>query len=510
MPTAEFTEKAAGETAILNFFGLREQPFGVTPDPRFLYLTASHREALATLVYGIESRRGFSALVAEPGMGKTTLLFFLLDKLKSTARTAFIFRPDSNTKELLESLLLDLGLDANPEDVPQMHETLKAALLEDRHAGKHFGWVIDEAQDLDASVLEAVRLLSNFETTDSKLMHILLAGQPGLAEKLGNPELLQLRQRVSNFVQLSPLSPSEVSEYMRFRIRRGGGRIGNLFSEEAQTLIAQASRGIPRNVNSICFSCMSLAFAEGHKIIRPDVVREVLAEREPENARKDPPAPTSEPETASWPGDFLSADLDTAYAEPDARRMGRSLGLFAIGLLVLPLLLVVLESSSRLGALETIRGPVAEAAIARLTGYDIHVPELPAATAAAFQAPKPPVPLPDSESYFAAQATSQVAPDADQPVVPVKQAVKANSLPAPAPKPKGVSRVIFAHRGDTLYELARRYYGRSDGVLVGRIRSHNPQIRDVDTILEENQPVVLPDLAPEFPWKIGATGGAAH
>jgi len=505
MRTVEFTEKAAGESAILTFFGLREQPFGVTPDPRFLYLTASHREALATLVYGIESRRGFSVLVAEPGMGKTTLLFFLLDKLKSTARTAFLFRPDSNTRELLESLLLDLGLDADPEDVPQMHERLKAALLDDRDAGKHFVWVIDEAQDLDTSVLEAVRLLSNFETTDSKLMHILLAGQPGLAEKLGNPELLQLRQRVSSFVQLSPLSTGEVSEYMRFRIRRGGGKIEDLFSHEAQMLIAQGSRGIPRNVNSICFSCMSLAFAEGHKIIRPEIVREVLAEREPENARKERTGAMPEPQTASWPGDFLSADLDTSYPASDARHMGRSLGLFAVGLLVLPLLLVVLESSSRLGALETIRGPVAEAAIARLTGYDIHTPELPAATAPAFQPPKPPVPLPDEESYLAA---SQFAADTSHSAGPVKQAVQTTPRPAPTPKQKGLSRVIFAHQGDTLYELARKYYGRSDGVLVGRIRSHNPQIRDVDTILKENQPVVLPDLAPEFPWKIGAKGAA--
>jgi general secretion pathway protein A len=508
MRTVEFTEKAAGESAILTFFGLREQPFGVTPDPRFLYLTASHREALATLVYGIESRRGFSVLVAEPGMGKTTLLFFLLDKLKSTARTAFLFRPDSNTRELLESLLLDLGLDADPEDVPQMHERLKAALLDDRHAGKHFVWVIDEAQDLDTSVLEAVRLLSNFETTDSKLMHILLAGQPGLAEKLGNPELLQLRQRVSSFVQLSPLSAGEVSEYMRFRIRRGGGKLDDLFSHEAQTLIAEGSRGIPRNVNSICFSCMSLAFAEGHKIIRPDVVRAVLAEREPENAPKEAAATMPEPQTASWPGDFLSADLDASYPEADARHMGRSLGLFAVGLLVLPLLLVVLESSSRLGALETIRGPVAEAAIARLTGYDIHTPELPAATAPAFQPPKPPVPLPDAESYHAAQTASPFAADASLSVGPVKQVKQATPTPPPAPKQRGISRVIFAHQGDTLYELARKYYGRSDGVLVGRIRSHNPQIRDVDTILEENQPVVLPDLAPEFPWKIGAKGAA--
>src|SRR5215831_1759671 len=145
MPTVECTDNTTGQAVLLHFFGLREQPYGVTPDPRFLYLTASHREALASLVYAIESKRGFSALVAEPGMGKTTLLFFLLDKLKTSARTAFLFRPDRNTKELLQSLLLDLGLDANPEDVPQMHETLKDALLEGRDAGRDFVWVIDEA-----------------------------------------------------------------------------------------------------------------------------------------------------------------------------------------------------------------------------------------------------------------------------------------------------------------------------------------------------------------------------
>ena len=224
MATAECTDKTAGQSAILEFFALREQPFGVTPDPRFLYLTASHREALASLIYGIESKRGFSALIAEPGMGKTTLLFYLLDKLKSTARTAFLFRPDSNTKELLQSLLLDLGLETNPEDVPQMHETLKSALLEDLRDGRHFVWVIDEAQGLDSEVLESVRLLSNFETPASKLMHILLAGQPQLAEKLASQELLQLRQRISIMAQLSPLSMNEAVDYIGFRVRRAGGQ----------------------------------------------------------------------------------------------------------------------------------------------------------------------------------------------------------------------------------------------------------------------------------------------
>jgi type II secretory pathway predicted ATPase ExeA/phage tail protein X len=507
MPTAEYSENATGGAAVLDFFGLRKQPFGVTPDPEFLYLTASHREALASLIYGIESKRGFSALIAEPGMGKTTLLFYLLEKLKTSARTAFLFRPDSNTKELLESLLLELGLAANPDDVPQMHETLKSALLEDLDAGKHFVWVIDEAQDLDASVLEAIRLLSNFETPASKLMHILLAGQPGLSEKLEQPELVQLRQRISTFVQLAPLSANEVSEYMRFRIRKAGGRIEAIFSKEAQTLIAEASLGIPRMINSLCFASLSLGFAEGQKMIRPEIVREVLVDRQPDRTPKEPPA-TPQP---AWPDEFFNASSGPDFVEPVPQNVGRSFVFFVIGLIVLPLSLVILESSSRLGALEAIRGPFAEAAIERLTGYNIHLPPPPASLPVALQPPKPPVPLPEPVRYFPAtnSALDETETNGSERVlVKEKETVKAKPALPPREKQESLNRVIFAHRGDTLYELARKYYGTSNGALVERIKAHNPHIPYAGTVLQENQPVVLPNLAPEFPWKIARSGGA--
>ena len=509
MPTLESAERSVGQLAVLESFGLREQPFGVSPDPRFLYLTASHREALASLVYGIESKRGFTALVAEPGMGKTTLLFYLLEKLKSTARTAFLFRPDSNTKELLESLLLDLGLDANPDDVPQMHETLKSALLEDLHAGKHFVWVIDEAQDLGPQVLEAVRLLSNFETPASKLMHILLAGQPGLSEKLVAPELLQLRQRISSFVQLQPLSESEVAEYIGYRIRRAGGRVDEIFSREAQRLIAQASRGIPRNINSLCFSCLSLGFAESRRYIGPPIVEAVLAEHEPapQTTAQETPPPPSNP----WLSDILNANLAADFPNPAPRHHGRSAILFVVGLVILPFLLIVFESNPRFGVLDSIHGPLVETVVARVTGYDIHSPTLPDLPSPALQPPKPPVPLPEVQRVSIEQT----------PVINnigLKETGTASNEPAskftaaqePARKEKAITRVIFAHRGDTLYQVARKYYGRSNGIVVSQIRSHNPQIRDLDTVLQENQPIVIPDLSPEFPWKLTARGDSGY
>ena len=500
MPTTEYTEKTTGESAILDFFGLRKQPFGVTPDPGYLYLTASHREALASLAYGIESKRGFSVLVAEPGMGKTTLLFYLLNKLKSTARTAFLFRPDSNTKELLESLLLDLGLEADPEDVPRMHETLKAALLEDHGTGKHFVWVIDEAQDLDSGVLESVRLLSNFETPTSKLMHILLAGQPGLFDKLANPDLLQLRQRVGTFVQLAPLSPSEVSEYIRFRLRRAGAKADAIFQKDAKTLIAQASQGIPRNINSLCFSCLSLGFAEGLKVVRPELVREVLADREPPKTQEEPPAASPQP---VWPGEFFNAGRGHEFEQFVPQQKKTSLGLFLFVLLVLPLGLVALESSSRLGVLEALRGPIAESVVARVTGYDMHMPDLPGSLPPALQPPKPPVPLPESE-FPSSASQPEVAEVAIKrsPNPPARNAGRLKPAPPSRQKQEQLTRVIFAHRGDTLFELAQKYYGTSSVPLIYKIKSHNPQLHDIGTILQENQPIVIPNLAPEYPWKI--------
>jgi type II secretory pathway predicted ATPase ExeA/phage tail protein X len=494
MPTVECNDKTAGQSAILEFFGLREQPFGVTPDPRFLYLNSSHREALATLVYGIESKRGFSALIAKPGMGKTTLLFYLLEKLKATARTAFLFRPDSNTKELLESLLLDLGLEANPHDVPQMHETLKSALLDELRAGKHFVWVIDEAQDLDSEVLESVRLLSNFETPGSKLMHILLAGQPELAEKLARPELLQLRQRISTTAQLSPLSARETSNYIRFRIRRSGGNEA-LFAPDSMALIGRASLGIPRNINHLCFSCLSLGFVEGQKTIRAGIVREVLAEQETaEDTVKAPPV-------SGRPAEFVNSSVLPDLVYPVRRQKSFWNGFAVIGFFLVPFVLAAMETSSRFSFLEAIRGPLVGDLFARVTGLDPRIPDLPDVPPRALQPPKPPMPLPDSEPRPPAEQSLEAQTTSDALVQNSREApAHTKTIPRYKTPRSAATRVVIARPGDSLFDIARKYYGRSNGGIVARIQSHNPQIKSPYVRLR-NQPVALPDLAPEFPWK---------
>jgi type II secretory pathway predicted ATPase ExeA len=259
----------------LEFYGFREQPFGVTPDPRFLYLSLAHREALASLYYGIESGRGFLALIAKPGMGKTTLLFHLLEKFRHNARTAFLFQTQCSSREFMRFLLAEIGIETDSQDFVRMHEQFNRCLVQEARAGKRFIVVIDEAQNLDASVLETVRLLSDFETPQAKLLQIVLVGQPGLADKLATPSLVQLRQRITSVSGLNPLTSEETARFIDHRLQVAGYKGSGLFLPEAQELIAQVSEGIPRQINNYCFHALSLACALRKKTVDAQMVREV-------------------------------------------------------------------------------------------------------------------------------------------------------------------------------------------------------------------------------------------
>lgn len=260
----------------LDFFGFREQPFGVTPDPRFLYLSPGHREALASLYYGIESGRGFMALIAKPGMGKTTLLFHLLERFRNSARTAFLFQTQCSSREFVRLLLAELGVESNDQDFVRMHQNFNKLLLQEARAKRHFVVVIDEAQNLDASVLETVRLLSDFETPRTKLLQIILSGQPELADKLASPQLVQLRQRVSLLSRLTPFSLEETRKYIEHRLSVSGYSGPLPFTDEALESIAQVTEGIPRNINNLCFNLLSLSCAVRQQRVDLNIIDEVI------------------------------------------------------------------------------------------------------------------------------------------------------------------------------------------------------------------------------------------
>jgi len=263
----------------LQFYGFKEQPFGVTPDPRYLYLSPAHREALASLYYGIEAGRGFTALIAKPGMGKTTLLFQLLQRFQGSARTAFVFQTQCSSREFMRFLLTEIGCEVNPDqDLVSIHKEFNQCLLQEARAGRRFIVVVDEAQNCEPSVLETIRLLSNFETPRAKLLQIVLAGQPELADKLARPSWAQLRQRISVLSRLEPLPLTEVEHFIDYRLRIAGYEGGPLFTSQARKMIAELSEGIPRNINNLCFNALSIGCALQQRTVDADVVREVAGD----------------------------------------------------------------------------------------------------------------------------------------------------------------------------------------------------------------------------------------
>jgi len=262
----------------LDFYGLKEQPFGVTPGPRFIYPSRSHSKAFNSLSCGIEAGCGFLALIAKPGMGKTTLVFQLLKQLEQTSRAIFLFQTQCDSRELLRYLLSGLGLDAAGQDIVTMHERLNQFLARELLAGRRFVLIIDECHNLDNSVLETVRLLSDFETPSAKLMQILLVGQTQLADKLSRPSLTQLRQRISILSRLEPLTRAETVGYIEHRLQVAGYRGGALFTTGALERILAHSEGIPRNVNNLCFNALLVGYAAGRKQIDSAVVDQVLAD----------------------------------------------------------------------------------------------------------------------------------------------------------------------------------------------------------------------------------------
>src|SRR3989442_185405 len=293
------------QPSLLDFYGLCEQPFGVTPDPAYFYLSPAHRQALSSISRGIENDRGFMALIAEPGMGKTTLLNKLLEELRDSTRTVFLFQTQCDSRGFFRYLLSELGVESVVGmDLVAMHHKLNEILFQEMLEGRRFVLVVDEAQNLHDSVLETIRLLSDFETPHAKLLEIVLAGQPQLAAKLARPNLSQLRQRIAVLAKLEPLSAAETARYIEHRLRVARYTGGLLFSPDALELIAERSQGIPRNINNMCFSALMLGYSRGCKTISSDIVQEVVAQSELESLVQRP----TQPRAAIKPARVAAAD----------------------------------------------------------------------------------------------------------------------------------------------------------------------------------------------------------
>jgi general secretion pathway protein A len=260
----------------LQFYGLREAPFGPTPDPRFLFQSARHREALAQLIYGVRERKGFIVLTGEIGTGKTTLLRTLLERLDATTPVAYIHNSALGIEGLLEYILQDWGVKSTASTHAQRLFELNEFLIDQHRQGHAPVLVIDEAQNLSIETLEAVRLLSNFETTREKLLQILLVGQPELADTLAVSELRQLKQRIGLRCHIGPLSPEETRQYIRHRLRVAGAGDAGIFTDAAVQRITDYSRGIPRVINIVCDHCLISGYADSKRRVESRMVDEAV------------------------------------------------------------------------------------------------------------------------------------------------------------------------------------------------------------------------------------------
>ncbi len=487
---------------VARHFNLREQPFGVTPDPRFLLATETHREALAALLFGIESGLGFMTLIASPGMGKTTILFEALARLRDRARTVFLFQTIQNPIDLVRALLIDLGEKDPQGSLVDLETRLNEILVRESESGKCLVVVLDEAQNLSYSVLEAVRMLSNFETASRKLVQIVLCGQPQLADRLAEPRLLQLRQRISIFARLKPLTPIETGQYIEHRLKVAGYNDSrSLFTEEAVDLIASHSGGIPRNINNLCFNALSVARALKKGEIGADAVREVIDDlglRRDEiverititKADQAPGRPGVRPPRLAWSGQLV-ASIAAA--------------LCAIAVVA--------------GRLFLFNSPIIRAGSEVDSGGFVAAPVLdPVLTGGAVAAQvKDPVQQSVSAHYI-----SSVQPSKPLQTQPGNAALD-SPIPTHTPGERGRSqvptlsldwsaktgqdvRLVEVHSGQSLSAICIEQFGECRGTMLNRIIELNPHIVDPDFIQAGNRVIVPVADNPPVGRSRGPTG----
>jgi general secretion pathway protein A len=464
---------------VLNYYKLAEQPFGVTPDPRYLYLSPTHREALASALYGITVGRGFTALIAKPGMGKTTILFHLLAKLQDSARTVFLFQTQSSPRDLLRSVLVDLGIEDDGGDIVQMQAKMNDALLQQSALGKRFVVVIDEAQNLDESVLEVVRMLSNFETPREKLMQIVLAGQPQLAKRLASPSMEQLRQRVSIVARLMPFDAAETKSYIEHRLRVAGYTSNTpLFTDRAFAMIAKHSQGIPRNINNLCFNAMSLGCVRRQETIDRDVIKEVLSDLDLSPLFEDAPiaAAAASMSSVSRTSSSFASSLSKPATSGWVMKAGAAVAAVALAAIAWTAIHThsVANASNDAKSVAVAAAPVVSKPAAVVPASTI----APAPASAPVQSPETAATTPADTQNPARTVTASSVSLIDSGA----KSGAAEPIHATRPIPEQAYRTISVVRNETLFSISKENFGRYDQQIVDVIRQMNPGLRDADHI----------------------------
>lgn len=428
------------------FFNFSAEPFRVTPDPGFLYLTDQHKEALAAIIYGIAKRKGFVCITGEVGVGKTTILRSYLDSVDEPGLTfVYIFNPNVSFQTLLRHIFKEIRLDYGGDDIAGMVDALREWLIAHHGQRKTLVLLVDEAQNMPIGTLESLRMLSNLETATEKLVQIVLVGQPELEALLAERQLRQLESRIAVRTRLGPLSRQDSTNYIRHRLKCVALDDKPAFTDTAIAEIVRACGGIPRRINVVCDNSLLTAF--GHKIrpVTPKVVREVV---------RDLSLKDSSPKTRRrrW----LSIGVPW-------RGIGMGLGAVAAAALV---------ATGGIALRDTLTAP------APMTSAPLPPP---AKTVRLETAPPQALPPPPRiEPQATPEPTAELASVTLPPLPPPVEVEAPGTTPAVAPAPRRTLRI--AAPGDTLAGLTFQVYGRVDRPLLDVVKNHNPEIVNIDRI----------------------------
>ena len=471
------------------FFGFREKPFNLTPDPKFLYLNASYREALAALHYGVVDRKGFVSLIGEAGTGKTTLLRRLLSELPRETRSVLVINPAIGFEEMLRFILSDLGRPPAPGATKlDMLEALNAELLETLARGGNVVVLIDEAQDLTIPVLEELRLLSNLETAKEKILQLVLAGQPEFDALLARPEIRQLRQRISVSARLRPLARAEVKAYVGARIAAAGGDVRGLFTGPALFRLWWFSGGVPRLVNAACDNALVTAYARGKRTIGWREIGEAMRDLRRQV--------TWGPSRVGRAAALVAAALVGGGLAVAGLMLAREGWVFWPARTSAPSVAPSATAAAVAPTPGTIAPSVASTEIPPVPagGVPVAPTDLASPVAAAVVVASPTAaPVASVTVTPGSLATATPEPSATPESTPTPQQDTRGETPRSqnerALQPDDLSVRVTA--GDTLTDLAVRYYGSASPRVLAAIRSANPWLDDPNVIMV-GRTLVLP------------------
>jgi len=429
------------------FYNFSEKPFNLTPDPKFLYLTPSHREALASMLYGINERKGFIAITGEVGVGKTTLVYTLLNNLNEKVKTAFVYHTSATFEQLLSYILMDLNITTDSQDKITLLSKLNAYLTYNITQDETLAIIIDEAQNLPNKLMEEFRLLSNLETSKQKLLQILLVGQPELEEKLNSQDLRQLKQRIGIRRKIKPLNPKEREEYIDHRLKIAGSSSKNVFSSDAISAISKYSEGIPRVINIICDNALLIGYSHSLKKITGKIVKEVIEDLDNGIEEETPSIATPPP------------------VIHEGKTFSRKTLAFFICSVVLFIALVLFALTNR----EDVNNSSSQENVVKLTQP---APEQPVTSTAHQPEIKQNIPIIESPP--------EPVPEKPLPKEPlVKEII--------------ITKTTFLKEGGSLYSIALNHYQQANPTIYDLILRANPDINDIRLIPDE-QEIVLPKI----------------